>query len=97
MKVREVIRNWPLKRWARDDSPHGVFPPIEADDLRLHWFSTPDDAGWFRISATDSEHCHWSTFCRVDDLAAWPALERALSRKLRASFEEIGASDVDEG
>jgi hypothetical protein len=94
MKVSEVITNWPIKRWAADDAPGAAFPSTESANLRLCWFSTPDNEGWFRMIATDSEQRDWSTFCRVDDLAKWPALEITLSAKLRTSLEEIAGLEI---
>jgi hypothetical protein len=96
MKVRDVVTNWPIKRWARDDAPQAAFPPTESEDLRLQWFGSPDDEGWFRIIATDSEQHDWSTFCRIEDSARWPALEIALGSRLRASLAEIGMVELEE-
>ena len=95
MKVSDLISNWSRKRWARDDGPQTIFAPVDPDDLRLRWFSTPDDEGWFRVIATDSKQRDWSTFCRIDELGRWPVLELTLSRKLQASLAEIGALDLD--
>jgi hypothetical protein len=89
MTVSELIANWSVKRWASDEGPYTSFPPTESENLRLRWFGSPDDEGWFRIIATDSDHRDWSTFCRLKDLASWPALERALVDKLDVSLAEL--------
>ena len=69
----------------------------EPDQLRLLWFSSPDNEGWFRVTATDAEQRDWSTFCRVENASQWPLLEVTLSAKLRASLAEIGAIDLNAG
>ena len=97
MKVRDVIAKWPLHRWVADDAQSRDLSPTQAAELRLLWFSTPDEEGWFRVAATDSERRDWSTFGRIADLAKWPILEITLSGKLRASLEEIGALDLERG
>lgn len=94
MIVSDVIANWPVKRWARDDAPEAAYPPTDSEELRLRWFGSPDDEGWFRIIATDAEQHDWSTFCRIKDLATWPMLELALDAKLHASLAEIGVAEL---
>jgi hypothetical protein len=94
MKVRDVITNWPAKRWAADDDRGAALLHAEPNELRLRWFSTPDSEGWFRMMATDWEQREWSTYCRVDDLSKWPVLEITLSAKLHASLEEIDGLEL---
>jgi hypothetical protein len=94
MIVSDVITNWPVKRWARDDAHEAAYPPTDSEELRLRWFGSPDDEGWFRMIATDAEQHDWSTFCRINDLAEWPTLELALGAKLRASLGEIGVVEL---
>jgi hypothetical protein len=96
MKVSDVITNWPTKRWSRDDAPQTAFPPNDSEHLSLQWFGSPDDEGWFRIIATDSDQHDWSTFCRVEDRSKWPALEVALSGRLQASLAEVGMAEIAE-
>lgn len=93
VKVRDIISNWPLRKWTADDSAGGNLRD-EPDQLRLLWFSSPDTEGWFRVTATDAEQRGWSTFCRVENAAQWPVLEITLSAKLRASLAEIGSLDL---
>ena len=93
VKVRDVISNWPLRRWIADDAVGGNLRG-EPEQLRLLWFSSPDTEGWFRVTATDDDHRGWSTFCRVENASQWPLLEITLSAKLRASLAEIGAIDL---
>jgi hypothetical protein len=95
MKVRDAITNWPVKRWAAEDAQHASPRSVDSSLLKLRWFSTPDDEGWFRVVATDTEQQDWSTFCRVHDVTLWPALESTLSAKLRATVEEIGALEIE--
>ncbi len=95
MKVRDVIANWPLRKWTAEDASGGSLSG-EPDQLRLLWFSIPDREGWFRVTATDNAQRDWSTFCRVDNPSQWPILEITLSAKLRASLAEIGAIDLRE-
>lgn len=93
MKVRDVIVDWPLQKWTPDDpSDEPLSKPPE--DLRLLWFSAPDAAGWFRVTATDEAERGWSTFCRVQNPAQWPILEITLSNQLRESLKEIGGIDL---
>lgn len=96
VKVKDVISNWPLRRWTADDAGGGNLHG-EPDQLRLLWFSSPDTEGWFRVTATDDEQRGWSTFCRVENASQWPLLEITLSAKLRASLAEIGAIDLAAG
>ncbi len=93
MKVRDVIVNWPLQKWTPDD-PSGEPFSKQPGDLRLLWFSAPDAAGWFRVTATDDADSTWSTFCRVENPAQWPILEITLSNQLRESLKEIGGLDL---
>ena len=95
MKVRDVIANWPLRRWTPDDASETALRG-EPEQVRLLWFSTPDTGGWFRVSAMDDAHGGWARFCRVENAAQWPALEITLSGKLRASLAEIGAIDLSD-
>jgi hypothetical protein len=95
MKVRDAITNWPVKRWAAEDARQVSLPLVDSSALKLRWFSTPDDEGWFRVVATDTEQNDWATFCRVHDVTIWPALESTLSAQLRANVEEIGALEIE--
>jgi hypothetical protein len=96
VKVKDVISNWPLRKWTPDDAEHGNLRE-SPEQLRLLWFSAPDTEGWFRVTATDDEQRGWSTFCRVENASQWPLLEITLSAKLRASLAEIGAIDLAAG
>jgi hypothetical protein len=93
VKVRDVIADWPLRKWTADEPSAGSLGS-EPGELRLLWFSAPDPQGWFRVSATDEAARGWSTFCRVENPSQWPVLEITLSGRLRASLAEIGAADL---
>lgn len=97
MKVRDVILNWPAKRWAPDEKSEPQTTPAEPKELRLRWFSTPDREGWFRMTATDREQREWSAYCRIDDLAKWPLLETTLSAQLHALLEDIDGLELHSG
>jgi hypothetical protein len=93
VKVRDVITDWPLRKWTADD-PSGGTLGGEPGHLRLLWFSAPDSEGWFRVTATDQAERGWSTFCRVEDPSDWRRLEITLSGQLRASLADIGGLDL---
>ena len=81
VKVRDVIADWPLRKWTADDPSAGDFGS-QPGELRLLWFSAPDPQGWFRVTATDEAERGWSTFCRVEHPSQWPLLEITLSGRL---------------
>ncbi|HET8698015.1 MAG TPA: hypothetical protein VFO94_11040 [Gammaproteobacteria bacterium] len=93
MKVRDAIANWKAARWAdlSDPSLHAV----DLNELRLQWFSMPDEDGWFRLTAVDAHRHAWSAFCRIDDVDRWPRLLDVLSHSLHSPIAEIGARDLD--
>lgn len=97
MKVRDVILNWPAKRWIPDETNQPQMLPAEPRELRLQWFSTPDREGWFRMTATDREERDWSAYCRIGDLAKWPVLEMTLSAQLHASLAELDGLELHSG
>ena len=70
---------------------HGGAP----GELRLLWFSVPDEDGWFSWTATDPQGASWSTYCRAPSHGVWRALERALSHSLRAPLKRIGDVDLE--
>jgi len=95
MKVSDILEGWALRKWIPDDAGgHEAFEG-EPGDLRLQWFTFPDEQGWFRVTATDAAQQGWSTFFRIEDSSIWPALEIKLTDKLRASLREIGNLDLD--
>lgn len=92
MKVREVLGDWPPGKWAADD--RGGALTSDAGKLRLLWFSTPDEDGWFSLTATDPEGASWSTYCRTTQ-GAWRVLERALGASLKEPLELVGEVEID--
>jgi len=88
VKVRDVFSNWPPLKWAADDPARGA---LESDpgELRLLWFSAPDEDGWFSLSATDSHGVSWSTYYRTT-AAVWRPLEHALKESLREPLKRVG-------
>ena len=93
MKVREVLE-WPPGKWALDDRTSGA-PTDDPGALRLLWFSTPDEDGWFSLTATDSQGVSWSTYCRAPNHAVWRALERALSAALKKPLQLVGDLELN--
>ena len=93
MKVREVLE-WPPGKWAADDGANGG-PTGDPGALRLLWFSTPDEDGWFSLTATDSQGVSWSTYCRAPNHTVWRALERALGAALKQPLQHVGDLDLD--
>lgn len=88
MKVREVLEDWPPRKWAPDEAGGALMS--EPGKLRLLWFSVPDADGWFRLTATDVRGASWSTYCRVPAHIVWNALENALTASLKQSLERAG-------
>ena len=94
VKVREVLENWPPRKWAADDSG-GRALTSDPGKLRLLWFSVPDADGWFRLTATDSQGASWSTYCRAPTQIMWHALEKALGASLKESLDLAGDVELD--
>ena len=93
MKVRDVLDEWPPRKWAADDHESRVLAS-DAGKLRLLWFSVPDGDGWFSLTATDPEGASWSAYCRA--LATlWRPIERALGGALRVPLELVGDIELD--
>ena len=92
VKIREVLGDWPPGKWAADDG--GGALASDAGELRLLWFSTPDEDGWFSLTATDPKGASWSTYCRTTQ-SAWRSLERALGASLKEPLELVGDVEVD--
>jgi hypothetical protein len=88
VKVRDVFKNWPPLKWAADDPAHGALKS-DPGDLRLLWFSAPDDDGWFSLTGTDAEGVSWSTYYRTS-AAVWRPLEHALKESLREPLQRVG-------
>jgi hypothetical protein len=59
------------------------------------WFSTPDEDGWFRLTAVDPHGKSWSTYCRTPTSSVWPPLERALGEFLQEPLDRIGDADLE--
>lgn len=93
VKVREVLQNWPPRKWASDDADNAL--ASDPGTLRLLWFSVPDADGWFRLTATDSHGASWSTYCRAPPHIAWRALENALAASLKHSLDRAGEVDLE--
>ena len=96
MKVRDVLGGWPPTKWAADDGANGG-PTGDAGKLRLLWFSTPDEDGWFSLTATDAEGASWSAYCRAPGHAVWRALERTLGASLKQPLQQVGDLDLESG
>jgi hypothetical protein len=94
VNVREVLEDWPPRKWAADDDGSRALAR-DPGTLRLLWFSMPDADGWFRLTATDSEGTSWSTYCRTPAHIVWRALENALAASLEQSLDVAG--DVELG
>jgi hypothetical protein len=94
VKVREVLQEWPPGNWAGDDGANGR-PAGDPGKLRLLWFSTPDEDGWFSLTATDSEGESWSAYCRTPNHALWRALERTLGDSLKQPLQLVGDLDLE--
>jgi hypothetical protein len=93
VKVREVLEDWPPRKWAPDDA--GSAFASDPGKLRLLWFSVPDADGWFRLTATDAHGTSWSTYCRAPAHIVWQALENALAASLKQTLDRVG--DVELG
>jgi hypothetical protein len=94
VKVREVLQEWPPGKWSAEDGAD-VGPKDDAGELRLLWFSTPDEDGWFSLTVTDSQGASWSTYCRTPNNSIWRALERALSACLKERLRLVGDLDLE--
>lgn len=93
MKVREILQ-WPPGKWAADVGTNGG-PTGDPGTLRLLWFSTPDEDGWFSLTATDSQGVSWSTYCRAPNQTVWRALERTLGAALKKPLDLVGDLELD--
>src|SRR5688572_9711514 len=96
VKIREVLQDWPPRKWASDDAGSRALTS-DTGNLRLLWFSVPDEDGWFRLTATDSRGASWSTYCRTPTQIVWHALEEALRASLKERLELVGDVDLDSG
>jgi hypothetical protein len=94
VKIREVIGEWPPRKWAPDDASN-VRLASDPGELRLLWFSVPDQDGWFRLTATDSRGASWSAYCRTPAQNVWHPLEQALGKSLKEPLELVGDVDLD--
>jgi hypothetical protein len=94
VNVREVLQDWPPCKWAPDDADSRALTS-DPGKLRLLWFSVPDQDGWFRLTATDSEGASWSTYCRAPTQIVWHALEKALGASLKEPLELTGDVELD--
>jgi hypothetical protein len=88
VKVREVLEDWPPRKWASDDAGNAL--ASDPGTLRLLWFSVPDADGWFRLTAIDSHDASWSTYCRAPAQIVWQALEAALAAALQQPLDRAG-------
>jgi len=93
VKVREILE-WPPGKWAAEDGTNGG-PTGDPGTLRLLWFSTPDEDGWFSLTATDSRGASWSTYCRTPNHSIGRALERALAACLKQPLQLVGDIDLE--
>jgi hypothetical protein len=94
VKVRDVLGDWPPLEWTADDPRSGSLTSAPGE-LRLLWFSVPDEDGWFSLTATDPQGASWSTYCRAPSHGVWRALERTLSHSLRVPLKRIGDVDLE--
>jgi pimeloyl-ACP methyl ester carboxylesterase len=94
VNVRDVLGNWPPATWTADD-PKGGALTSDSRELRLLWFSAPDEDGWFRLTATDPRGASWSTYCRAPTREVWPPLERALGQFLKEPLGIIGDAKLE--
>lgn len=94
VKIREVLGDWPPHKWASDDAGCSALTSDDGE-LRLLWFSVPDQDGWFRLTATDSQGASWSTYCRTPTQAVWRAIERALGASLKQPLELVGDVELE--
>jgi hypothetical protein len=94
VKVRELLEDWPPRKWACDDSGSRALKS-DPGKLRLLWFSVPDADSWFRLTATDSQGASWSTYCRAPKQITWHALEQALAASLKEPLDLAGDVELD--
>jgi hypothetical protein len=94
VNVREVLEDWPPRKWASDDDGSRALAS-DPGKLRLLWFSVADADGWFRLTATDSQSMSWSTYCRAPAHITWHALENALAASLQQSLDVAGDVELD--
>jgi hypothetical protein len=94
VKVREVFGEWPPRKWAADDPGSGSLTSAPGE-LRLLWFSVPDEDGWFSLTATDPQGASWSTYCRTPTQNVWRPLEKALGGSLREPLDLVGDVDLE--
>ena len=94
VKVREILQEWPPGKWTAEDGTNGG-PSGDPGELRLLWFSTPDEDGWFSLTATDSQGASWSTYCRTPNDTVWRALERTLGASLKEQLQLVGDLELD--
>jgi hypothetical protein len=93
VKIRDAFRDWPPRKWAADDPKSGAAPG-DPRELKLLWFSAPDEDGWFSLTATDAEGASWSTYCRTSE-AVWGSLERSLRKHLREPLRLVGDIELE--
>jgi hypothetical protein len=93
VKVQEFLVDWPPDRWVADD-PNAGGSPENPGELRLLWFTSPDEDGWFSLTATDPEGRPWSTFYRTQSQDTWGSLENVLASNLGAPLSIIGTVDL---
>ena len=93
MKVRDVLSEWPPRKWAADDLESSAVSS-DPGELRLLWFSLPDGDGWFSLTATDAQGASWSAHCRAP-ANLWRPIERALGGALRVPLELVGDIELD--
>ena len=94
MKIRDVLEDWPPRKWASDDDGSRALTS-DPGKLRLLWFSVPDADGWFRLTATDSQGTSWSTYCRAPVQIMWHAHELALAASLKEPLALAGSVALD--
>jgi hypothetical protein len=93
VKVRDVLSEWPPRKWAADDLKRSAVSS-DPGKLRLLWFSLPDVDGWFSLTATDAQGASWSAYCRAP-ANLWRPIERALAGALRVPLELVGDIELD--
>ena len=89
-----MLQEWPPGKWAADEGGNNGRPAGEPGTLRLLWFSTPDEDGWFSLTVTDSQGASWSTYCRTPNHSVWRALERTLGASLKEPLALVGDLDL---
>jgi hypothetical protein len=93
VKIRDAFRDWPPRKWVAEGDDSGAVP-ADPRELRLLWFSAPDEDGWFSLTATDADGTSWSTYCRTGE-TVWSALERSMRKHLKEPLGVLGDVELE--